>query len=231
LDGDGNFDLRGDTLKSIRIKLHKRDIRILNRIRNTLHVGKIIKVNKTNYVLYRVSAYKDMKIIIEGINGHMRIKRDSFKKACSFVSCNFLEAKYTIDYNDPYFSGLVDTDGSIVFNFVGNRIECNLEFKYDTYSSQLNFDNILGDSGCKPSVLFRMKKNTSSDKNFPSIAFKFQTVKSMEPLYKYFMKNRLYSDFKFYRISRIKSFLKIRHYNKRPFDSKEYKAYSKFLLN
>jgi hypothetical protein len=25
---------------------------------------------------------------------------------------------------DPYFAGLIDTDGSIVFNYPSNRIEC-----------------------------------------------------------------------------------------------------------
>lgn len=42
----------------------------------------------------------------------------------------------------PNFS-LVDTDGSIVFNYAGNRIECNLEFKYNThlnFSGGLAFD-------------------------------------------------------------------------------------------
>jgi len=47
LDGDGNFDLRKDpltkklVLKTIRIKLHNRDIRILTRIQNFLHFGRI----------------------------------------------------------------------------------------------------------------------------------------------------------------------------------------------
>jgi len=45
LDGDGNFDIRLDPtskkrfLKQIRIKLHNRDIKILTRIQNFLHIG------------------------------------------------------------------------------------------------------------------------------------------------------------------------------------------------
>ena len=33
----------------------------------------------------------------------------------------------------------------------------------------------------------------------------------MISLYDYFMKNRLYSDFKFYRVSQIKNFIEIRN--------------------
>jgi len=44
IDGDGNFDIRKDSsnrliLKAIRIKLHNRDVRILTRIQNYLHIG------------------------------------------------------------------------------------------------------------------------------------------------------------------------------------------------
>ena len=45
IDGDGNFDIRkinnNLVLKAIRIKLHNRDIRILTRIQNYLHIGRI----------------------------------------------------------------------------------------------------------------------------------------------------------------------------------------------
>ena len=44
----------------------------------------------------------------------------------------------------------------------------------------------------------------------------------------YFMKNRLYSDFKFYRVSQIKNFIEIRNSE---FDSVEFKIYSDFVLN
>ena len=44
----------------------------------------------------------------------------------------------------------------------------------------------------------------------------------------YFMKNRLYSDFKFYRVSQIKNFIEIRNSE---FDSVEFNIYSDFVLN
>ena len=53
----------------------------------------------------------------------------------------------------------------------------------------------------------------------------------MVPLYDYFMKNRLYSDFKFFRVTQIKKFIEIRNLKHSEFDSVEYKIYSNFVLN
>jgi hypothetical protein len=55
IDGDGNFDLRKLNsklvLKAIRIKLHNRDVRILTRIQNNLHIGRIrTDKNKPNSI-------------------------------------------------------------------------------------------------------------------------------------------------------------------------------------
>ena len=56
------------------------------------------------------------------------LKVPSFKQACFLSDIDYNEANYNIALYDPYFSGLVDSDGSIVFNYYGNKIECNLEF-------------------------------------------------------------------------------------------------------
>lgn len=252
IDGDGNFDIRKSTesnscvkgsvssvgnknkftLKAIRIKLHNRDIRILTRIQNYLHIGRIRTDKKKPYSIYIVSTKEEMYYLINKLNGLIRIKANTFKKACELYNIKYIEPNYNIEAYDPYFSGLVDTDGSIVFNFTGNRIECNLEFKYNEYSSKLNLDNLI--PNYKPYKLLRDKKNQSFDKNnikFKSIAFKFQTVKGMLPLYDYFLKNRLYSDFKFYRVTQIKKFIEIRDYKNSEFDSIEYQIYSDFVLN
>jgi len=99
-----------------------------------------------------------MTNLIKNINGLIRIKVDSFKKACSCVGVAFAESNYELEPLDPYFSGLIDTDGSIVFNYPCNRIECNLEFKYNLYTQKLNFDKVIPDY--KPSILLRNKKKT-----------------------------------------------------------------------
>lgn len=63
IDGDGNFDLRKNSstkklvIKAIRIKLHNRDIRILTRIQNMLHCGRI-RSDKKKTIFYVYCIHK-----------------------------------------------------------------------------------------------------------------------------------------------------------------------------
>lgn len=236
IDGDGNFDIRYNNLrtkkvlKQIRIKLHNRDIRILNRIQNLLHIGRIIKDKNNPYCTYIVSDKISMMFLIRKLNGNIRLKVPGFKEACFLYNIDYIKANYILKENDPYFSGLIDSDGSIVFNYAGNRIECNLELEYNEYSSRLNLDHLI--PGCKPTILFRKKASTKKGpKIYNSIAIRYQNVKSMLYVYNYFMINRLYCNIKFYRISKIKPFLEIRKYKNFTKGSVEQKKYSHFLID
>lgn len=232
LDGDGYFKVRrinGEIkLERIEIKVHNRDLRILTRILDKTHIGRIYRYKNNPYSKWIVSTQKEMGDIIHNINGLIRLKVDLFKESCEILGIKYKEADYNIKMNDPYFSGLIDSDGTIIFNYPGNRIECHLELKYNEYSSKLNLDDVI--KNYKPSKLIKNKR-LNNNKNTSSIRFSFQTVKGMIYLYHYFMKNRLYSDFKFYRVSKIKQFLEIRIFNKDPYESEEYLVYSEFLLN
>ena len=170
-----------------------------------------------------------METLLLKLNGLIRLKVESFRESCSLYNISYIEANYNITKYDPYFSGLIDTDGSIVFNYAGNRIECNLEFKANEFSSKLNFNDTI--PYCKPSVLIRKKSAfQNGPKEFSSISYKFQNVSNMPHIYDYFMHNRLYSDLKFYRISKIKPFIEIRKYKNFPIDSPEHKIYANFVL-
>ncbi|CAK7920008.1 putative endonuclease (mitochondrion) [[Candida] anglica] len=228
LDGDGNFEMNKDlALKTMRLKMHVRDVKMLTRMQNKLHMGNMSYEKNKPYVRLNMSNRKDMLLVFNNINGLMRTKVDSFKKGCNFFNMDFMEANYVLEPNDPYFSGLMDTDGSIVFNYTGNRMECNLEIKDNEYSDKLNLSKVM--PGYKPSVILR-KKTVKGTKCY-SIKFTFQTVNGMMHLYNYFMINRLYSDFKFYRVSKMKRFMEIRTYQKSEFGSPEFKVYSLFLLD
>lgn len=231
MDGDGYIQVRtinGEKkLKTIEVKLHNRDIRILTRILDKLHMGRIYRYKNNDYSKWIVSTQVEMKEVLENLNGLMRLKVTTFKEGCSCVGIEYKEANYNIEENDPYFSGLIDTDGSIVFNYTGNRIECNLEFKDTEYTRKLNLDRVV--KGYKPGIMFR--KHKLGDKVYYSKKFTYQTVSGMIFLYDYFMINRLYSDFKFYRVSQIKPFISIRKFNKSPYSSEEFLIYSEFLLN
>jgi len=236
IDGDGNFDIRFDpiskkrVLKQIRIKLHNRDLRILKRIQDYLHLGRIRSDKNKPYSIYIVSTEEAMLYIIKNLNGLIRLKVPSFKEACDINNINYIEANYNIEEYNSYFAGLIDTDGSIVFNYANNRIECNLEFKYNEFTSKLNFNNTIPYS--KPIVIKRKKSSKSENsENFTSIAFKFQNVKSMIFIYDYFMRNRLYCDMKFYRVTKIKSFIRIRKYKTCPKNSQYHKKYSDFMID
>jgi len=156
------------------------------------------------------------------------LKYGSFKLACELYGIEFKEPDYNIMKNDPYLSGLIDTDGSVVFNYTGNRIEVNIELKHNEYSKKLCLDNVIPNA--QPAILERMR-NSGKEKVFTSITFKYQNVAHMLHVYNYVMMNRLYSDFKFYRVSQIPKFLEIRQFHKMPYDSPEFKSYSIFLLN
>lgn len=233
LDGDGSFDVRKENnifkLKEIRIKLHERDVRILTRIQNTLHIGKIRKDKRKPYVIYSVCRKADMLYIFNNINGFIRLKLKNFKFGCEYLNLKYIEPNYTLEAYDPYFSGLIDTDGSIVYNYTGNRIECNLELKYNENSSKLNLENVI--PNYKPVVYLRTKHIKSiPDKEYQSITFKYQNVKGMVYLYDFFLKNRLYSDFKFYRVTKIKRFIEIRDYQKSK-ELIEFQIYKDFILD
>jgi voltage-gated potassium channel Kch len=233
IDGDGNFDIRLDPrskkkfLKQIRIKLHNRDVRILTRIQNYLHMGKIRADKNKPYSNYIVSTEESMIYIIKNINGKIRLKVPSFKEACALYNIDYTEPIYKIDRNDSYLAGLVDASGSIGFNYANNRIECCLEFEYNEYTSKLDFSDTIFNCTprCKTNIN-KLKKRTR-----PLISFKFQKVNDMPFVYQYFMSNRLYSDMKFYRVTKIKYFILIRDYKNSPQDSVEHKIYCNFLIN
>ena len=164
-----------------------------------------------------------MEYVINNINGKIRIKIPNLKLACSNYNITFIEPNYNIESYNPYLAGLIDTKGTIVFNYSSNRIECNIELKYNEFSSKLNLDNVI--PNYKPNVRKIIRKG------YKSILFSYQTVENMIFLYEYVMKNRLYCDMKFYRVSQIKRFIEIRKYNKYDFKSPEFLVYSNFLIN
>ena len=115
IDGDGYIQVgrRGEkkVLKSIQIKLHNRDIGILENILKESNVGRIIPVKKKPYSIYVVSKKEEMIEIIMRINGEIRLKVKSFRDACDYLNIEDIEPNYELKPFDPYLSGLVDTDG------------------------------------------------------------------------------------------------------------------------
>lgn len=161
------------------------------------------------------------------VNGRIRLKVPSFEEACVLSGVVFIQAGYTIPKNSTYLAGLVDTDGSFVLNFRGNRIDLNIEFQQNKYTESLDLSQVI--PGSAPKVYKLIKRNQTKDKVFYSIRFSYQNVEDMLNLYNYFKLNRLYNDFKFYRAMQIKRFLELRSLHNCPQDSPEYRVYYNFV--
>lgn len=224
IDGDGNFDFRRQgTLQSVRIKIHIRDVRILKRIQNMTHVGRIRTVNKTPYVMFIASSKPHMVQILTRINGHIRVKIPSFEKACKSLNLLPRRACELTPY-DAYFAGLIDSDGSVVFNYSQNCITVAVELLLSPNVENLNLDAVI--PYAKPNVVVR---TTASGKK--SMRLIYQSVASMAAVYDYFTRVRLYSDFKYYRVMSIKRFLMVRHYKSYDNGSIEHRIYSEFCCD
>jgi hypothetical protein len=230
IDGDGNFDVRTlnnrRVLKAIRVKLAVRDAKITYRIRNLLNVGRI-KLVGPNLIQYIVSDKAGMTTLINKINGHIRIKVPGMIQACDSLGLTYVPASPKVPRNSSYLAGLLDTDGSLVLNYPGNRIDMAFEFSQNEYTLALDLSEVI--EGISPAVRTFEKKNQTVGKIFYSIRFVYDNVSHMEPIYNYFKTHRCYSDFKFYRAMKIKRFLELRAFKYHPTDSVEFKLYNDFL--
>jgi len=108
--------------------MNHRDINVLYKIKDLLKCGSI-RIKQKNVFVYQICNFKDMSFCVNCINGNMRIKVPRFIECCNFFKIPYIEASPIVPYYSSYLAGLIDTDGSIVFNYPGNRIEVNIEFK------------------------------------------------------------------------------------------------------
>jgi cytochrome c oxidase subunit 1 len=231
IDGKGKFDIRLNNnkkvLKQIRIKIDKEDVRILVRIQNYLHIGKIMSDVNKSYSVYTVSAKEDMSYILKNINGLIRIKVPDFKESCAICNIDYIEANYKISLNDTYLTGLFDTKGLIDIDYEDNEIACDLYLKYTEYTSKLNFDNLIENSST-PTIILHGKHPKLV---YRFITFKFQGKVEVHNLIKYFNETKLYSERNSYRARKSKDFWIIKKYRKYPLHSIERQIYNDFLKN
>lgn len=79
------------------------------------------KDNNKLYSIYIISNKDQLYYIINQLNGLIRLKYELFNKACKALDINVIELNYNILKNSLYLAGLIDTDGTIVFNSNMNR--------------------------------------------------------------------------------------------------------------
>ena len=231
IDGNGNFGIKtllngNRKLLDLSIRLPNRDLRVLTRVKSILKCGEI-KADK-NRSIYRITKKSELEGVVRLLNGHIRLNVLNFMEACEYLRVSYGIADYVIPENSPYLSGLIDTVGRISFNYSKNCIDLSLQFKESSFSERLNLDNVIpGFQSC----VYKIKTSQTKDKIFYSVLFRFCMVSKMIFLYDFVMKSRLYSEFKFYRLSQIKYFLQVRHFKNFPKKSFGHIVYSNWVLN
>jgi len=108
---------------------HK-DINVLYKIKNLLKSG-TIRIKQKNKFIYQISNFNDMYFCVKSINGNIRLKVPIFIESCKFFNIQYIESSSTVPHHSNYLAGLIDTKGSIIYNYPDNRIEVNIELKYN----------------------------------------------------------------------------------------------------
>jgi cytochrome c oxidase subunit 1 len=224
IDGKGVFHFEKDLFKNLIINLPSKDIKILKRIKNNLNTGIIISGKKNSYLI--ITDKTAIFNLILNLNGFLRIKITSFNKMCFIYNITNIKPNYVIKLNDGYLSGLFDVIGSVNYNLHSNLLECKLNFNYNQHISKLSLDYVV--PNYKPIKYYKM----NSLGLCVQIIYKFSTLRGLLYLYIYFLQNNIYSEFKFYKISKLKSLIFLDNYKKySKINTVEYKVYSVFLLN
>ena len=96
--------------KAIRLKMLNRDINVLNHIHTNLNIGRVIPVPNTEYSMYIASTQWEMLIIVNLINGMIRLKVPSYKFACEFLGIKFIEANYRLKPFSTFASRRLDPE-------------------------------------------------------------------------------------------------------------------------
>ena len=190
-------------------------------------LGGSIRVKGKKYLLWSISSNSLMINCLNLVNGRIRLKVPGFREACSLKEISYIQANYVIEENSAYLAGLIDTDGSVVLNYTGNRIDLLLEFQQNEFSLKLDLSRVI--PGAVVQVYELDKRNQTRDKVYYSKRFVYQSVENMLPVYNYCKLNRLYNDFKFYRVMQIKRFLELRAFKNFPTHSPEFKLYFNFV--
>ena len=113
IDGDGCFQCTKKGFVSLKIVMDVEDKKALYEIKHKY--GGSVKSMANSYSLkYKLREPKNLVKLIKGINGHIRnpIRLLQLNKLCLKYNIQ-LKEPVTLTYNNGWFSGLIDSDGSI----------------------------------------------------------------------------------------------------------------------
>jgi hypothetical protein len=122
IDGDGCFLVSKKGYASLEIVMETRDKHCLYQIKQKF--GGSIKLRSgINWLRYRLHHKKGLLNLIHAINGEIRnpIRLLQLNKICEIYDISVIQP-YTLTYNNGWFSGFFDSDGSIYLNLKSFQI-------------------------------------------------------------------------------------------------------------
>lgn len=113
IDGDGCFQCTKKGLVSLKIIMDIRDKKALYEIKHK-YGGSVKSMANSHSLKYKLREPNKLIKLIKGINGHIRnpIRLLQLNKLCLKFNIQ-LKEPVTLGYNNGWFSGLIDSDGSI----------------------------------------------------------------------------------------------------------------------
>jgi ubiquinol-cytochrome c reductase cytochrome b subunit len=115
VDGNGYFYINKKNEISFEITTSIIDIRILYNIKNKLNIGSLQIRSGSTSVRYRVKQKQIILQILNRLNGRLyNFKRlKEFSNCCQLLNLEFIPSPLSIDFNNKYLSGLIDSNGTI----------------------------------------------------------------------------------------------------------------------
>lgn len=224
IDGDGCFLISKKGYCSLEITMGIQEEYLLQTIKNKL--GGSIKLRSgAKAIRYRLHNKKGLLDLIDRVNGniHNTIRLEQLKKLCLIYNIS-IKDPVPLTYNNGWFSGMFDSDGSICIN---TRLNNNLYSYNITISvSQKKKENIIHFENIFKNKIIYSKEGyghyiwyvTKKEEVLKMLAyFKKYPSKSIKRL-------RLHLVPKFYELKEIKA-------HKQSKDSLNYKIWRKFLVN
>lgn len=149
IDGNGSFNLTKKGYASFEITMDKKDIKVLNIIKQKFGGSIKLKSNGNSYK-YKLHNYKGLLNLINNINGLIRnpIKLLQLNKLCYKYNIT-LKLANPLTFNNGWLSGLIDSDGSIYLDDKSDQIiiSINQKNKYlldplvDIYGGRVSISN------------------------------------------------------------------------------------------
>jgi hypothetical protein len=122
IDGDGYFNLSKKGIARFNVVMDIRDKEVLYEIKHKFG-GSIYTISNANALKYQLSGKVGLIALINAVNGLIRnpVRMLQMNKLCVKYEIELLYPK-PLTYNNGWFSGFMDSDGSIYLNEISGQV-------------------------------------------------------------------------------------------------------------